>query len=177
MGQSRRPENPARPSPGSSKVLDIEHEQMIRALAPDRADQALNIPILPGRAYDVGRVPDPHCSHTSLECNTAVACSHSRPLQICVLSGTELAFAEEVKCAPFSLINWTVKTIEARTAIFRQVNKDIPRVHHDALEFANGTHVLLTDLLDGQEATVLQLPAQPKTPAEEAAQRRVACVG
>ena len=97
--------------------------------------------------------------------------------QICVLPGTELAFAEEVKCAPFSLINWTVKTIESRTAIFRQVNKDIPRVHHDALEFANGTHVLLTDLLDGQEATVLPLPAQPKTPAEEAAQRRVACVG
>jgi hypothetical protein len=42
-------------------------------------------------------------------------------------------------------------------------------VHHDALEFADGTCVLLTDLLDGQEATVLQLPAQPKTPAEEAA--------
>jgi hypothetical protein len=33
--------------------------------------------------------------------------------------------------------------------------------------------ILLTDLLEGQEATVLQLPAQPKTPAEEAAQRRV----
>ncbi len=96
---------------------------------------------------------------------------------VCILPGTELAFAEEVKCVPFSLINWTVKTIESRTAIFRQVNKDIPRVHHDALEFANGTHVLLTDLLDGQEATVLPLPAQPKTPAEEAAQRRVACVG
>jgi hypothetical protein len=28
--------------------------------------------------------------------------------------------------------------------------------------------ILLTDLLEGQEATVLQLPAQPKTPAEEA---------
>jgi hypothetical protein len=62
-------------------------------------------------------------------------------------------------------------------AIFRQVNKDIPRVHHDALEFADGTCVLLTDLLDGQEATVLQLPAQPKTPAEEATQRRVTYVG
>jgi hypothetical protein len=29
----------------------------------------------------------------------------------------------------------------------------------------------------GQEATVLQLPAQPKTPTEEAAQRRVTYVG
>jgi hypothetical protein len=35
----------------------------------------------------------------------------------------------------------------------------------------------LTDLLDGQEVTVLQLPAQPKTSAEEAAQRRVTYVG
>ena len=96
---------------------------------------------------------------------------------VCILPGTELAFSEEVKCAPFSLLNWRVRIIESRTAIFRQVNKDIPRVHHDALEFANGTHVLLTDLLDGQEATVLQLPAQPKTPAEEAAQKRVTYVG
>jgi hypothetical protein len=53
----------------------------------------------------------------------------------------------------------------------------MPRVHHDALEFPDGACVLLTDLLEGQEATVLQLPAQPKTPAEEAAQRRVVYVG
>jgi hypothetical protein len=60
---------------------------------------------------------------------------------------------------------------------FRQINTNVPRVHHDALEFPDGTCVLLTDLLEGQEATVLQLPAQPKTPAEEAAQRRVVYVG
>jgi hypothetical protein len=41
----------------------------------------------------------------------------------------------------------------------------------------DGTSVLLTDLREGQEATVLQLPAQPKTPAEEAAQKRVTYVG
>ncbi len=40
-------------------------------------------------------------------------------------------------------------------------------------EFPDGTY----DLREGQEATVLQLPAQPKTPAEEAAQRRVTYVG
>src|SRR5438874_4215934 len=100
-----------------------------------------------------------------------------RTTAVCVLPGTELAFSEEVKCAPFSLLNWRVRIIESRTAIFRQVNKDIQRVHHDALEFADGTSVLLTDLLDGQEATVLQLPAQPKTPAEKAAQKRVTYVG
>jgi hypothetical protein len=74
---------------------------------------------------------------------------------VCILPGTELAFSEEVKCAPFSLLNWRVRIIESRTAIFRQVNKDIPRVHHDALEFPDGTYVLLTDLREGQEATVL----------------------
>src|SRR5260370_41158728 len=32
----------------------------------------------------------------------------------------------------------------------------------DALEFPDGTYVLLTDLREGQQATVFQLPAQPK---------------
>jgi hypothetical protein len=46
------------------------------------------------------------------------------------------------------------------------------RAHHDALEFPDGTCVLLTILREGQEATVLQLPAQPRTPAEEKVQTR-----
>ena len=64
-----------------------------------------------------------------------------------------------------------------RTAIFRQINKNAPHVHHDALEFPDGTFVLLTDLDEGQQATVLQLPAQPKTPAEKEAQTRLVYVG
>jgi hypothetical protein len=59
------------------------------------------------------------------------------------------------------------------TAIFRQVNKDNPHTHHDALEFPDGQMVLLTNLLEGQEATVLQLPAQPVTAAEVQTQERV----
>ena len=98
-------------------------------------------------------------------------------MAVCVLPGTELAFSEEVKSASFRLFGCKAKTINFRTAIFRQINKDVPRVHHDALEFPDGTCVLLTDLLEGQEATVLQLPAQPKTPAEEAAQKRVVSIG
>ena len=50
-------------------------------------------------------------------------------------------------------------------------------MHHDALEFPDGQTVLLTDLLEGQEATVLQLPAQPATAAEVKAQERVAYIG
>jgi hypothetical protein len=37
--------------------------------------------------------------------------------------------------------------------------------------------VLLTDVFEGQEATVLQLPAQPATAAEAEVQERVAHVG
>src|SRR6266567_2153579 len=79
--------------------------------------------------------------------------------------------------APEDSTTWRTKTVNFRTAIFRQINKDQPRMHHDALEFPDGTCVLLTDLREGQEATVLQLPAQPKTLAEEAAQRRITYVG
>jgi hypothetical protein len=98
---------------------------------------------------------------------------------VCVLPGTELAFSDEVKyaAAAFGFYSWRAKTVNFRTAIFRQVNKNVPHVHHDALEFPDGTSVLLTDLREGQEAMVLQLPAQPKTPAEEVAQRRVTYVG
>ena len=96
---------------------------------------------------------------------------------VCILPGTELAFSGEVMCAPSGMLGWKPITINSTTAIFRQINKDEPRVHHDALEFPDGTIVLLTDLHEGQQATVLQLPAQPKTPVEAESQRRVVYVG
>ena len=46
-----------------------------------------------------------------------------------------------------------------KTAIFRQVNVDCLHAHHDALEFPDGDMLLLTYLMEGQEAVVLQLPA------------------
>ena len=63
-----------------------------------------------------------------------------------------------------------------QTAIFRQVNKDKSAAHHDALEFPDGSTVLLTRLYEGQQATVLQLPARPTTAAEADAQKRVTYV-
>src|SRR6516162_4051547 len=39
---------------------------------------------------------------------------------VCILPGTELAFSEEVKCTP-SFFGWRMKTINSRTAIFRQI--------------------------------------------------------
>ena len=67
--------------------------------------------------------------------------------------------------------------LDYATAIFRQVNKSEPFKHHNALEFPDGRIVLLTRLSEGQEATVLQLPAQPTTAAEAIAQKRIAYVG
>jgi hypothetical protein len=45
------------------------------------------------------------------------------------------------------------------------------------LEFPDGKMVLLTHLLEGQEATILQLPVQPVTAADMKAQERVRYVG
>ena len=76
---------------------------------------------------------------------------------VCLLPGTELCFANEVK--RIRLWQWNSGTIKHKTAIFREINQGIPRAHHDALEFPDGQIVLLTLLLEGQQATVLQLPA------------------
>ena len=93
---------------------------------------------------------------------------------VCVLPGTELAFVHEVKRLPARLRPWHDNVIKQKTAIFRQINKDRVVAHHDALEFPDGQIVLLTCLSEGQQATVLQLPAEPKTAVEAQSQRRVA---
>jgi hypothetical protein len=105
------------------------------------------------------------------------AASEDMNIAVCVLPGTELSFADEVRCLPTGLIAWRDKVIEHKTAIFRQINKERVAAHHDALEFPDGRIVLLTFLNEDQQATVLQLPAEPKTGVESEAQRRVAYVG
>jgi len=96
---------------------------------------------------------------------------------VCVLPGTELVFAHEVKRLPARLWPWHDNVIKHKTAIFRQINKEKVAAHHDALEFPDGQIVLLTFLCEGQQATVLQLPAQPRTFVESEAQRRATYVG
>ena len=105
------------------------------------------------------------------------AASEDANVAVCVLPGTELSFADAVSCPPKSLLAWRNRPINHKTAIFRQINKEELRAHHDAVEFPDGQIVLLTRLSEGQHATVLQLPAEPKTAAESAAQQRVAYVG
>jgi hypothetical protein len=96
---------------------------------------------------------------------------------VCVLPGTELVFAKEVRYWRSGFFGWKANTVNHMTAIFRQINKHELLAYHDALEFPDGQIVLLTSLYEGQEATVLQLPAQPATAAEATAQERVAHVG
>jgi hypothetical protein len=96
---------------------------------------------------------------------------------VCVLPGTELAFASEITVPKAGLLGWKAVTLGHRMAIFRQINKDRPGMHHDALEFPDGQTLLLTELCEGQSATVLQLPAQPATAAEAETQKRVAYSG
>jgi len=96
---------------------------------------------------------------------------------VCVLPGTELAFSSEATVQKPGLLGWRAATLGHTTAIFRQINMNDPCIHHDALEFPDGQIVLLTGLCEGQEATVLQLPAQPTTAVEEEAQRRAAYAG
>jgi hypothetical protein len=76
---------------------------------------------------------------------------------VCLLPGTEIAFEHEVQCAP-TLGLFRSRSLGHKVARFRQVNKDRPGTHHDALEFPDGEIVLLTHLREGQPATVLQLP-------------------
>ena len=96
---------------------------------------------------------------------------------VCVLPGTEVAFPEGLPVVHRTLLGWRRKHVRYHTAIFRQVNKHILNVHHDALEFPDGHVMLLTMVAVGQKATVLQLPARPKTPAEAESQLRAAYAG
>ena len=84
------------------------------------------------------------------------AASEDASVAVCLMPGTELSFADEVSRQRFW--PWSHSVIEHKTAIFRQINKEVPTSHHDALEFPDGTVVLLTFLEEGQQATVLQLP-------------------
>jgi|ERR1700745_608190 hypothetical protein len=105
------------------------------------------------------------------------AASDNNEVAVCVLPGTELSFTGEVRHLSNGLFAWRDRVINHKTAIFRQINKGKIAAHHDALEFPDGEIVLLTVLCEGQQATVLQLPAEPKTAVEAAAQKRVAFVG
>ena len=87
---------------------------------------------------------------------------------VCMLPGTELAFAQDVKYDNRWI--WT-KTIPSRVGKFNSIDRHLRDRHHDAIEFPDGSYVLVTQLCEGQHVTVLQLPvvhpALERTPAVE----------
>jgi hypothetical protein len=105
------------------------------------------------------------------------AAAEDANVAVCIRPGTELSFTSAVTCLPTGFFAWRGTTIRHNTAIFRQVNKGKAAAHHDALEFPDGRIVLLTLLEEGQQATVLQLPAEPKTAVETEAQQRAVYAG
>jgi hypothetical protein len=74
---------------------------------------------------------------------------------VCMLPGTELAFAEDVKYDNRWI--WS-RAINFRVGKFGVIDPNAPHRHHDAIEFPDGSNVLVTQLCEGQRVTVLQLP-------------------
>ena len=104
---------------------------------------------------------------------------------VCLLPGTELAFEQDVKYDQGWI--WT-RTASFRVAKFGVVEPNVPHRHHDAIEFPDGSNVLVALLIEGQRATVLQLPVDHQiserttkaeehgsTPAAAASAARMSC--
>jgi hypothetical protein len=95
---------------------------------------------------------------------------------VCLLPGTEIAFDSDVQRKEtgflLSLFKKEPRHIAHRVGRFRQINLDNPCTHHDAIEFPSGQIVLLTHLCVGQQATVLQLPAQATATAKAPTEAR-----
>src|SRR5262245_15010582 len=89
------------------------------------------------------------------DCNVAV----------CLMPGTELGFAENVKYYRNWFWPWNIRFNVAR---FRKVEASSQQPHQDALEFPDGKIVLVTELAPGQRACVLQLPKTNAVPDSEA---------
>lgn len=103
---------------------------------------------------------------TSFGLTRGFAAAEERGVAVCLRPGTEIAFDDDVAVEDTGgfLGRLEHRIVPGRVARFRQVNIDQPCTHHDAVEFADGTTVLLTRLSEGQRATVLQLPVSPDLP-------------
>ena len=75
---------------------------------------------------------------------------------VCLLPGTELAFADNVKYDGRWF--WTRRSV-FRVGKLGEIDRHLTDRHHDTIEFPDGSHVLVTLLREGQRATILQLPA------------------
>lgn len=112
-------------------------------------------------------------SKFSSSCSLGFTSGDNKTEVVCVLPGTELAFDDNIVETGTGLLFERSKEHEHKTARFRQIDLEKPHTHHDAFELPDGTIIKLQNLKPGQTATVLQLPAAPKTAEEEKAQERL----
>ena len=62
-------------------------------------------------------------------------------------------------CADWACNRWIwTRTAQWRVGKFNQIDPELHDRHHDAIEFPDGSHVLVTQLREAQRVTVLQLP-------------------
>jgi hypothetical protein len=118
--------------------------------------------------------------HTS---SHGFATESDKETAVCLLPGTELAFEMPVSARVESRTLYDLvfgfkkkEGPDSKIVTFRQINKDDRFKHHDALEFADGSILMVHSLAVGQKATVLQLPAAPKTETEAKEQTRLEVV-
>jgi hypothetical protein len=95
------------------------------------------------------------------------AASDDTATAVCLLPGTELCFDDPPSTSAWFMRLFTHQARRGERATFRKVNLDRPGMHHDAVEFANGRVVLVTQLGPGQHVTVLQLPVLDYVPDVE----------
>jgi hypothetical protein len=69
------------------------------------------------------KVGDKLTTHQFNTGTTGFAAPEDANTAVCVLPGTELAFATRVSCHPRHVFDWKTDTINHTTAIFRQINK------------------------------------------------------
>jgi hypothetical protein len=107
-------------------------------------------------------------------CTRGFAAIGEPNVAVCLLPGTELAFEEDLQFE--TAYGFGYKRLQHKLARFRQVDKDQPSVHHDALELPDGQIVKLTKLRPGQHSTVLQMPVSPRALTPEAEPHDLATV-
>jgi hypothetical protein len=122
-----------------------------------------------------GKVGDKPTTHMFNLGTRGFCAPEDERMAVCLMPGTEVSFADEVRRAP--RFPWSQRLICYKTAIFQQINLHNRATHHDAIEFPNGEIVLLTLLEEGQQATVLQLPAARKGQEKPAVGRELETTG
>ncbi|HEY2827621.1 MAG TPA: hypothetical protein VGJ04_08485 [Pirellulales bacterium] len=92
---------------------------------------------------------------------------------VCLSPGTEIAFDRDAEKKPVVAF-FGKRKLGQKVARFRKINEGHNAKHHDALEFADGYVVLLADLVEGQHATIFQLPVSSHKPiSSEVGKREV----